>query len=270
MKTGKNSKKTINQNFPRAGTADYRGSRAYFCVISVTNTLRSLLVRDTVRSAALVRALPFALFIGILAVRGSVADALADLPAWDFRWLYAVQAAVACLALWLLRKRYSELARLRPRILPAVLSVAAGLAVFVLWITPQPGWAHIGAPVAGFVPLDANGGLRWDLVAVRTFGAVLVVPVMEELFWRSFLMRWIDRRDFLRLPPGAASSTAVLASSAVFALAHDLWLAGFIAGLVYAHIYRKTGNIWYGVAAHATTNLALAAWVVRESAWSYW
>ena len=34
------------------------------------------------------------------------------------------------------------------------------------------------------------------LVAVRWIGATLVVPVMEELFWRSFLMRWFQRTQF--------------------------------------------------------------------------
>jgi CAAX prenyl protease-like protein len=229
-----------------------------------------LLAHDTVRAAALVRALPFVLFISVLALRGSLPDTLLDLPGWDLRWLYALQAAAACLALWLLRHHYSELRHLRPRAAPVIASLGIGLAVFVLWTTQQPGWAHLGSPVASFIPIDSNGNLRWDLIAVRTFGAVLVVPVMEELFWRSFLMRWIDRRDFLTLPPGAASLFAIVTSSAVFALAHDLWLSGLLAGLAYAQIYRKTGNIWYSVLAHATTNLALAVWVVNESAWSYW
>ena len=105
---------------------------------------------------------------------------------------------------------------------------------------------------------------------MRTAGAVLVVPIMEELFWRSFLMRWIDKRNFLALAPHAASLTAMAASSAVFALAHDLWLCAFCAGMIYAQIYRRTENIWYAVLAHATTNALLAGWVVSRSAWVYW
>jgi CAAX prenyl protease-like protein len=151
-----------------------------------------------------------------------------------------------------------------------LLSVLAGSAVFLLWITPLPNWTHLGVPVASFVPTDNTGALRWDLIAVRTFGAVLVVPVMEELFWRSFLMRWIDKRNFLSQAPRAASLMAMVASSAVFALAHDLWLCAFCAGLIYAQIYRRTENIWYSVLAHAATNLLLAIWVVSWSAWSYW
>jgi len=93
---------------------------------------------------------------------------------------------------------------------------------------------------------------------------------MEELFWRSFLMRWIDRRNFLSLKPASVSWFAVLASSAVFALAHELWVAGLLAGLMYAQIYRRLQNLWYPILAHATTNLALAAWVVHQRAWGFW
>lgn len=158
-----------------------------------------------------------------------------------------------------------------PRSLLAIAAcIGIGLLVFALWIAPMPGWAHLGERAASFEPVQADGALRWDLIAVRLFGAVLVVPLMEELFWRSFLMRWIDRRRFLDLPPGATSAVAVLSACAVFALAHDLWLAGFIAGVIYALIYRRLANLWYAVIAHATTNLALGAWVVYCRAWEYW
>ncbi len=221
------------------------------------------------RTAALARALPFVLFMAVLAIRGFIADTSA-IAGIDGRWLYAAQAAVAVAALLAWRTSYRELAA-APRLASHLLiSVAAGIGVFLIWIAPVPGWMHLGAPVASFVPVDADGALRWDLIAIRTFGAVLVVPLMEELFWRSFLMRWIEQRDFLVLPPSSVTWIGVLGSSAVFALAHDLWLAGFVAGLVYAQIYRQLDNLWYAVLAHATTNLALAGWVVSQRAWTYW
>jgi CAAX prenyl protease-like protein len=101
-------------------------------------------------------------------------------------------------------------------------------------------------------------------------GAVLVVPIMEELFWRSFLMRWIDRHDFLRLEPGQVTGYALAVSAAVFALAHTLWFAGLVAGLAYGWLYRRTGSLWMPVAAHALTNGLLALYVVERRAWSFW
>ncbi len=236
----------------------------------VKSALHHLLAHDSQRAAVLLRTLPFGLFIALLALRGMLPANYAGFGQPDARWLYALQAAVAACPLLLWRKRYAELARIPDSPADWGTSVAVGLAVFALWIAPFPGWAHLGAPAATFVPLDVHGARRWDLIAVRTAGAVLVVPVMEELFWRSFLMRWIDKRDFLDLEPKRAGAFAVLASSAVFALAHDLWLAGLVAGLAFSWVYRRTGTLWCAIAAHATANLALAAWVAGTGSWGYW
>ncbi len=216
------------------------------------------------------RTLPFALFMLVLALRGSFSELKDFSGSFDTRWLYGLQAGLALLAMAFSRHAFGEL-RSAPKLGSALaICVTLGLLIFLLWIAPMPGWMHLGAPTATFIPVAADGTLLWISVAVRTFGAVLVVPLMEELFWRSFLMRWIDKRDFLSLKPSSVSWFAVLASSTVFALAHELWVAGLVAGLVYAQIYRRLGNLWYSVLAHATTNLALAAWVVNQHAWGFW
>ncbi len=235
----------------------------------IATALRAYL-RDPRRSAIIVRALPFGLFIAVLALRGALHAGNSTSGEEDTRLLYGVQAGAALAALCAWHRRYAELSTSPGSIGAWLLAVGTGVAVFLLWVAPLPDWTHLGQPAATFVPVAADGSLRWDLITVRLVGAVLVVPVMEEIFWRSFLMRWIDRRDFLSLAPGAVSWFAVAASSAVFALAHDLWLAGLIAGLAYAGVYRRCGNLWYAVAAHATTNGLLAVWVLHERAWRYW
>lgn len=216
---------------------------------------------------ALLRCLPFALFIGLLALRGAVEGHV------DTRWLYGLQAGVAAVVVAFLFRHYAELhdpwasGRSWP---PALLAVLSGLAVATLWVLLDEPWMRLGEPITSFVPLDAAGQLDWPLIAVRLAGAVLVVPLIEELFWRSFLMRWIDRRQFLTLAPRATSRFALVASSAVFALGHDLWLAGLIAGLVFGALYRHTGQLWHAVLSHAVANLALGLWVVHQRAWSFW
>jgi CAAX prenyl protease-like protein len=219
---------------------------------------------------ATARAVPFLTFVAVLALRSVFNGDAPSLAIIDLRWLYALQAALAAVALLAWRHSYVEL-RDPPRPASALLwTLLLGIAVFFLWILPMPNWLRMGGSSANFVPVDAQGDLRWELIVVRTMGAVLVVPVMEELFWRSFLMRWIDQRDFLALAPERTSWLSVLVSSVVFCLGHDLWAAAFVAGIVYALLYRRTGNLWYPVLAHATTNLALAVWVVSRQDWSYW
>ena len=144
------------------------------------------------------------------------------------------------------------------------------MAVGVLWVWLDFGWAHLGDPGGGFVPLRADGSLDPLLVALRLLGFVLVVPVMEELFWRSFVMRRIDRADFLALDPRATSVTALVLTSAVFALEHREWLAGLIAGLAYGMLYRRTGNLKRCIASHASTNLTIAGWVLATGEWRFW
>ena len=130
------------------------------------------------------------------------------------------------------------------------------------------GWMSVGS-AAGFDPTSA-GRIDWPLVVVRIAGAALVVPVMEELFWRSFVMRWLDNTRFTQVDPGAVGLKAVAITSVLFGVEHNLWLAGIVAGLAYAWLYRRHRSLWSPIAAHAVTNGLLGAWVVATGSWQYW
>ncbi len=218
--------------------------------------------------AAWLRILPFVAFMALLALRGL---APAD-GSWGFdpRWLYALNAGVALLLL-LWWREYGELARQNlPALRETLLSVAVGLLVFVLWIQLDAPWMQIGEATAAFIPIDGQGQLLWPLIAVRWLGATLLVPVMEELFWRSFLMRWLQAPVFEGVEPRRVGAKAILLSTFVFMLAHPLWLAAIVAGLAYALLYRATGKLWTAVIAHAVTNGALGIWVVHSEQWQFW
>lgn len=219
--------------------------------------------------AAWLRILPFVVFMAVLALRGA---APAD-GSWGFdaRWLYALNLPlVGGLLLWWWRE-YGELARQNlPSAAEAGLAVGVGLVVFVLWIMLDAPWMQVGTPAAGFVPVDAQGRLDTPLVALRWLGATLLVPVMEELFWRSFLMRWIERPVFEGVDPRRIGVKAIVLSTFAFMLVHTQWLAAIVAGLAYALLYRSTGKLWAAVLAHAVTNGALGVWVVLGGRWAFW
>jgi CAAX prenyl protease-like protein len=219
--------------------------------------------------AAVVRVLPFALFMVLLALRGALP---AD-NAWglDPRWVYGVTVLLVAGLLATFWGRYGELARqLAPTMNETGLAVAVGLGVFALWIQLDAPWMQLGTPTAGFVPVSPQGQLQWPLVAVRWLGAALLVPLMEELFWRSFLMRWIENERFDTVPPRRVRIKAIVLSTFVFTLAHTLWLAAAIAGMAYALLYVRTGKLWVPIVAHAVTNGALGAWVVWSGRWEFW
>ena len=212
------------------------------------------------------RVLPFALYMVFLAIEGAVADAL---PGVDVRWLYPVKIAAVLAALWYYRDIYLEL-RIPPNLLWAwLIAPLSGVVVFVLWINMDTGWMNLGGG-AGYDPRDAAGAFNWPLVILRLIGAALVVPLMEELFWRSFLLRWIQEHHFLDLAPVQIGLRAILISSVLFGFEHSLWLAGIVAGLAYAWLYRASGNLWPPIIAHAVTNLALGLWVLYSGQWQFW
>ena len=218
---------------------------------------------------ALRRVVPFVVFMALLFLRGQAP--LDDSWGFDTRWLYGLTLpVVGGLLLWWWR-RYGELHRQNlPSAREWLLSVVVGVVVFALWIHLDAPWMQLGEPSARFVPLDAAGQLVWPLVVLRWLGATLVVPVMEELFWRSFLMRWVERAQFETVDPRSVGARAVLLSTFVFVLAHPLWLAAALAGLAYALLYRATGRLWTAVIAHAVTNGLLGVWVVASGQWQFW
>ena len=219
--------------------------------------------------SAWLRIAPFALFMALLALRGAAPDD----GTWGFdaRWLYAVTVVAVGAMLIFFWRDYGELARQNlPEARELLLAVAVGVAVFAVWIQLDAPWMTLGEPSAGFVPLTAAGAIDWPLVAVRWVGAALLVPVMEELFWRSFLMRWIEQPVFEGVDPQRVGLKAVVLSTFVFVLAHTLWLAAAIAGLAYAWLYVRSGKLWLPVIAHAVTNGVLGAWVIATGNWRFW
>lgn len=220
------------------------------------------------RGEMLARVLPFALYIAALAIAPALREAL---PAgWDGRWLYALQIVAVMLALAFFARAYDEL---RPPALggrAALEAIGIGVAVFALWIVLDSPWATLGEPGPGFDPRGTGGEIDWRLAALRLFGAAAVVPIMEELFWRSFILRWIDQPDFLRQSPAAASLRALAISAVLFGVEHHQWLAGILAGLAYGGLYMRSGTLWSPILSHAVTNLLLGLWVVTTGAWHFW
>lgn len=222
-----------------------------------------------IEAQSMARILPFALYMAFLAIEGAVADFAPALHWLDVRWLYPVKIAAVVAALWYYRSSYVELFSRPTWLWAGLVAPLLGLVVFVLWINMDSGWMNLGG-AAGFDPRDSVGAFDWPLVMTRLAGAVLVVPLMEELFWRSFLMRWIQEHHFLDLAPVQIGLRAMLISSVLFGVEHNLWLAGIVAGLAYAWLYRASGNLWPPIIAHATTNLVLGLWVLSTGNWQFW
>lgn len=216
--------------------------------------------------AAMMRIAPFLAYMGFI----FVADILerAGIGVAALRWLYPVKIAVVAGLLLLFWRKYDELRAVRISLGVVATSVLAGILVLVLWINLNANWMVVGQSV-GFDPRD-DGQIVWSLVFVRIAGAALVVPVMEELFWRSFLMRWIVAEDFEKVVPRQVKLKSFVATVILFGVEHNLWFAGVVAGSVYSLLYMRTNSLWSAILAHGVTNGLLGLWIISTANWAYW
>ena len=156
---------------------------------------------------------------------------------------------------------------IQPKFSP--MAVFAGVLVFFVWVLPDALYPHIGH--SEFNPYDkASGAAVYYLMAIRLAGAALVVPIMEELFWRSFALRFLIQSDFKSVPLGAFSWFSFIIISVAFGLEHHRWLVGIIAGMVYAWTLYRSKNLFEPILAHAVTNLLLGIYVIQTGNWSFW
>jgi CAAX prenyl protease-like protein len=216
--------------------------------------------------AAWVRILPFAAYLAFIVI-GDVLERLgASIEL--LRWLYPVKIALVAILLALFWRQYDELKNFRLSPSATAVALATGVVVLVLWINMSSGWMVVGSP-AGYDP-RVDGRIDWLLAGIRIAGAALVVPITEELFWRSFLMRWVASPDFETVEPARAGLKAFIITVVLFGFEHNLWLAGIVAGIAYTLLYMRYRTLWSPILAHALTNGLLGLWVVHTGSWAFW
>jgi uncharacterized protein len=225
--------------------------------------------------AVLSRTLPFVLFMAFIGV-GEGARFLAQhgmlvLEPTTLYYLYPVKTLAVALLLYIYRGEYRELSwKELAQGKQSLAVVAVGLLTCVMWVLTDWTVTVSGAP-EGFNPaLLPEGAVRVLMTATRVAGAVIVVPIMEELFWRSFLLRYLVDPDFESVPVGHFTWMSFLATTLLFGLEHHLILAGMVAGAVFSVIFYKTRSLAQCVLAHAVTNLALAGYVLYTGRWYFW
>ncbi|MFO7838322.1 MAG: CAAX prenyl protease-related protein [Desulfosalsimonadaceae bacterium] len=185
--------------------------------------------------------------------------------------LYLAKTLLVGGLLWFWRHHY--LSDLAPRLSPAgyLAAAAAGLAVLPVWILPEALLPQLGAS-AGFNPyaFGCPPAAVPALIAVRLVGAALVVPVMEELFWRSFLLRYFINPNFQKVALGTFTWFSFAAVVILFGLEHHRWLQGMMAGAVYTALVVWQKSLRGCIIAHALTNLGLSVYVIATEQWMFW
>jgi CAAX prenyl protease-like protein len=151
------------------------------------------------------------------------------------------------------------------------LSVGVGVAGVVLWIGLDPLLVHYDQPLIGRNPFQLYPAEEaWVLFGFRLLGITFVVPVMEELFWRGFLMRWLIKEDFTSVLLGTYQPLSFWITTACFAAVHGSeWPLGVVVGLLYGVWFVRTKSLGDIMLAHGVTNLLLALYCLIANEWHF-
>lgn len=223
------------------------------------------------------RVLPFLVFMLFTSLPG-------DLYSGALFWNYAIKTlAAAGLLVWL-RPWLPEM-----KWAVSWEALAVGLGIAVLWLacdqwlpTSSQIWAWFESgmarmpkskpadqwnPVAHFVDLPALG---WGLVAVRVLGRSIIVPMVEEVFYRSFVYRMLIDTNFNKVELSTYKPLAFYGTSILFGLAHgDLWMPGILTGMAYQWLALRKNRLGDSMTAHGVTNLVISIWTIYRGDWRF-
>lgn len=206
-------------------------------------------------------------------------------------WFYFAKSVVGAWLIWEMRPFVSEL-----RLNFSWEAVAVGVGVLVMWVGIDgwyPSLNDLGRavlnPILKLVGLEswslkpssvaplwnphehfAQGGLAWFFVVMRIAGSSLVVPALEEVFYRSFLYRYVAKPDFQSVPLHSFLWMPFLVTAVIFGVSHHQWLAGILCGFAYQGLVIWKKRLGDAIVAHGITNSLLGLWVVWKGDWKFW
>ena len=222
----------------------------------------NFLRRQFAESPTLARVAPFAVFLLLTACQGQFGEA-------SRYWFYLAKTLVGAWLVWEMRPFVAEM-----RWAFSWEAVAVGVAVCVMWIGLDGLYPKLGKAGTAWNPhrqFGAGSALAWLFVVVRIAGSSIVVPPLEEVFYRSFLYRYIARPDFRSVPLGQFAWIPFLVTVAIFGVVHpQQWLAGILCGAAYQGLVIWKKRLGDAMTAHAITNFLLGLWVVWKGAWQFW
>jgi CAAX prenyl protease-like protein len=190
----------------------------------------------------------------------------------------AVRGAVSIGVVWLVRRQLPPWgAACWP------IAVAGGIMIGWGWVVGQDVFDQLGlggrlplmpgekAPIDPRTALGAST-LFWWTWWLRMIVACTAVPVVEEIFWRAFLLRaLIDWHHFERVPLGRFTWVAFLGTSLISTLQHpDNWGVSVLCWMAFNGVFYWTRSLLCAILLHGFTNLVLYFMVLRVADWSFW
>ena len=205
------------------------------------------------------RIVPFAVFVLLTYGQGRLGPI-------SVYWVYLIKTVVGGWLLWESRPFVPEM-----RWVLSWQAVLVGIGIAAIWVGLDGWYPRLAKPEVTWNPEQRFGNLGWFWNIVRLLGSSLIVPPLEEVFYRSFLYRYLVRLNFLSIPLSQFHGRSFLITSAIFGLMHpDRWVAGIICGLAFQGLTVRKGRLGEAMTAHGITNFLLGLWVISKRDWSFW
>ncbi|HTL17416.1 MAG TPA: CAAX prenyl protease-related protein [Patescibacteria group bacterium] len=205
------------------------------------------------------RIIPFAVFVVLTFAQVPVGQASVYV-------LYLIKTLVGAWLIWEMRPFVQEM-----RWAFSWEAVVIGILVCAIWIGLDGFYPRLAKPEVSWNPGPQHPNSAWLWNGVRLLGSSLVVPPLEEVFYRSFLYRYLVRINFLTMPLGQFHGLSFVVTSAIFGLMHpERWVAGILCGLAYQGLVVHKGRLGDAMTAHGITNFLLGVWVIWKHDWSFW
>ncbi len=186
-------------------------------------------------------------------------------------WLYLVEMVIG---LW-------AVIQVRPLVLEARWAfsweaVVLGVLMCAVWVGLDPYYpkntllAAAGKPWNPFGEFGDGSGMGWFFWCVRAFGSALIVPPIEEAFYRSWMYRYLVKINFTEMPLSRFHWLSFVVTSLMFGLAHYEWIPAIICGLSWQWLTIRKNRLGDAMTSHAITNFLLAIWIYWKNAWQFW
>jgi CAAX prenyl protease-like protein len=181
---------------------------------------------------------------------------------------YALRTFIVGIVLLRSKDRFPELSK--KYLSFDILTIFIGIFIFILWVGLEGRYPLFFGSNIHYDPTIFGSTLMMVLIFLRFFGSVLVAPLIEELFMRSFLMRYIIRPNWEDVPIGAYSFESFAIVTLIFGFSHYRWLPGIITAILLNLLLYRKKNIVPCILAHGIANLLLLIYVVNTTSWFFY
>lgn len=227
------------------------------------NLLRQKLAASPIHA----RVVPYVL---ILLVTSFLQDAFSEPARY---WIYFGKMLLGLWCIWEMRTLVPEM-----RWAFSWEAVGVGVAICAVWVGLDPFYPKfellfkMGKPWNPFAAFGETSPAAWFFFWVRTLGSALVIPPLEEVFYRSFLYRYCVRTDFEAMPLNQFHPTSFIVISLLFGFVHFQWIAGVLCGMAFQWLVLRKNRLGDAMTAHAITNFLLGLWILWKGgdAWRFW